>query len=291
MTPRDDAVTASGLTKTYGTLAAVDRLDLTVPAGQILALLGPNGAGKSTATEMMLGLTSPDAGTIRVWGATPTHAVRGGTVGAMLQNGVLLPDTSVRGLLTLMHGLHVHPFPLAHVIELARLDNILRNSTSRLSGGEAQRVRFALAILPDPRLLLLDEPTVGMDPDARRHFWAAMDALAADDRTIVFATHYLEEADEFADRIVVLDHGRIAADGTGAQIKAAVGGRVVTFSGPARDYTLLPGVRSVERRGERWALLCSDSDAALRVLLNDSDVADVEVAAPRLEDAFLELVA
>jgi ABC-2 type transport system ATP-binding protein len=281
---------ASGLTKAYGSLTAVDALDLTVPAGQILALLGRNGAGKSTTTEMVLGLTRPDAGAVTIFGAPPIHAVRGGVVGAMLQNGVLLPDTSVRSLLGLMHGLHVHPMPIADVIEFANLRPILRSSTSRLSGGEAQRVRFALAVLPNPRLLLLDEPTAGMDPDARRHFWSAMDTLADDQRTIVFATHYLDEADEFADRIVVLDHGRIVADGNGAQIKATVGGRVITFSGRVRDYASLPGVHTVENRGERHLLHCTDSDATLRALLTDPTVTDVEVVAPRLEDAFLELV-
>lgn len=285
------AIATASLTKAYGPKVALDSLDLDVPTGQILALLGPNGAGKSTATEMILGLTRPDAGTVRLFGVEPAAAVRAGDVGAMLQNGVLLSGLSVRALLGMMHGLHAHPLPIDEVIERARLQPILRTATNKLSGGEAQRVRFALAILPDPRLLLLDEPTVAMDPDARRHFWATMDDLTASDRTIVFATHYLEEADAFADRIVVLDRGRIVADGTGAAIKAAVGGRVVTFAGPAADYATLPGVRSVERRGERFALTCSDSDAVLRSLLADLRVHEVEVTAPRLEDAFLELVA
>lgn len=285
------ALTATGLTKRFGPKTAVDELDLTIPAGQILALLGPNGAGKSTTTEMILGLTSPDAGSLAVFGADPISAVRRGDVGAMLQNGVLLADVTVRQLLGLMRGLHAHPLPLDEVIERARLAPILGSSTNKLSGGEAQRVRFALAILPDPRLLLLDEPTVGMDVDARRHFWATMAELTASDRTIVFATHYLDEADEFADRIVVLNAGRIVADGTGAEIKATVGGRVVTFAGPDRDYSGLPGVVRAERAGERHALACSDSDAALRSLLADPAVTAVEVTAPRLEDAFLSLVA
>ena len=285
------AIELTALTKRYGPHLAVDALDLAVPAGQILALLGPNGAGKSTTTEMILGLTRPDAGGVRIFGAEPTTAIRRGEVGAMLQNGTLLADVSVRALLALVHGLHSHPLPLGEVVERARLTDILRSSTSRLSGGEAQRVRFALAILPNPRLLLLDEPTVGFDPDARRHFWASMSDLAADGRTVVFATHYLEEADEFADRIVVLDDGRIVADGSGAEIKATVAGRSITFAGPGRDYSLIPGVRRVESRGDRFALTCSDSDAALRILLADPDVRDVEVTAPRLEDAFLKLVA
>ncbi len=285
-----DAITLTGLTKTYGTLAAVDALDLSVPAGQIMALLGPNGAGKSTTTEMVLGLTKPDAGTVEVFGTDPIGAMRRGDVGAMLQNGVLLWDVPVRRLLILMHGLYAHPLPLDDVIERADLGSILKSNTNKLSGGQAQRVRFALAMMADPRLLILDEPTVGMDVDARRSFWAAMDTLAAEGRTVVFATHYLDEADEFADRIVVLNDGRIVADGTGSQIKAVVGGRRIGFTGPARDYAGLPGVAAQEQRGARTVLTSTDSDATLRALLADPAVRDVEVSAPSLEDAFVTLV-
>ena len=285
-----DAITLTGLTKTYGTLTAVDALDLTVPAGQIMALLGPNGAGKSTTTEMVLGLTRPDAGSVAVFGADPITAMRRGEVGAMLQNGVLLWDVPVRRLLTLMHGLYAHPLPLDEVVERADLGPILRSNTNKLSGGEAQRVRFALAMMTDPRLLILDEPTVGMDVDARRTFWATMDTLTAEGRTVVFATHYLDEADEFADRIVVLNAGRIAADGTGSEIKAVVGGRRIGFAGPARDYAGLPGVVAQEHRGARIVLTSTNSDATLRALLTDPSVRDVEVSAPSLEDAFLSLV-
>lgn len=170
----DTAIQLTGLTKTYGTLTAVDRLDLDVPAGQILALLGPNGAGKSTATEMIIGLTAPDAGSARVFGLDPVAAVRAGRTGAMLQNGALLADTTVGRLLRMMHGLHLNPLPLAEVIEMADVGKILKTSTSKLSGGQAQRVRFALAILADPQLIMLDEPTVGLDVDARRRFWSTL---------------------------------------------------------------------------------------------------------------------
>ena len=285
-----DAITLTGLTKTYGTLTAVDALDLSVPAGQIMALLGPNGAGKSTTTEMVLGLTKPDAGTVEVFGADPVGAMRRGDIGAMLQNGVLLWDVPVRRLLTLMHGLYAHPLPLDDVIERADLTSILKSNTNKLSGGQAQRVRFALAMMADPGLLILDEPTVGMDVDARRAFWATMDTLTAEGRTVVFATHYLDEADEFADRIVVLNDGRIVADGTGSQIKAVVGGRRIGFTGPARDYAGLPGVAAQEQRGARIVLTSTDSDATLRTLLADPTVTDVEVSSPRLEDAFVSLV-
>lgn len=285
-----DAITLTGLTKTYGALTAVDGLDLAVPAGQIMALLGPNGAGKSTTTEMVLGLTKPDAGTVEVFGADPVGAMRRGDVGAMLQNGVLLWDVPVRRLLTLMHGLYAHPLALDDVIERADLTSILKSNTNKLSGGQAQRVRFALAMMADPRLLILDEPTVGMDVDARRAFWATMDILTAEGRTVVFATHYLDEADEFADRIVVLNEGRIVADGTGNQIKAVVGGRRISFAGASRDYAELPGVATQEQHGARIVLTSTDSDATLRALLADDAVRDVEVSAPSLEDAFVSLV-
>lgn len=285
------AISLSGLTKRFGALTAVDGVHLDVPAGQILALLGPNGAGKSTTTEMILGLTRPDAGTARVFGADAVAAVRSGDTGAMLQNGTLLADVNVKTLLSLMHGLHAHPLPLGEVIERADLAGILRSNVGKLSGGQAQRVRFGLAIMGDPRLLLLDEPTVGMDVDARRRFWSTMDELRDGGRTIVFATHYLDEADAFAERIVVMNAGRIVADGSGSAIKAVVGGRHVRFAGPEADYAALPGVVSAAREASGWLLNCSDSDAALRALLTRPDVHDVEVTSPSLEDAFLELVA
>lgn len=289
----DTAIQLTGLTKTYGTLTAVDRLDLDVPAGQILALLGPNGAGKSTATEMIIGLTAPDAGSARVFGLDPVAAVRAGRTGAMLQNGALLADTTVGRLLRMMHGLHLNPLPLAEVIEMADVGKILKTSTSKLSGGQAQRVRFALAILADPQLIMLDEPTVGLDVDARRRFWRIMDSLTDSGRTVVFATHYLDEADEFADRIVVLNEGRVVADGTGAQIKERVGGRHVSFTGPDQDWSTVDGVVGVERDGERVTLNSSDADATLRALFTGPGadaISNVEVAPVRLEDAFLALV-
>ena len=288
------AIQLSGLTKRYGPVTAVDALDLDVPAAQVLALLGPNGAGKSTATEIILGLTVPDAGEVHVFGVRPIEAMRAGDVGAMLQNGTLMWDVSVARLLAMMHGLHPHPLPLAEVIERADVSNILRTSTNKLSGGQAQRVRFALAIMGDPRLLILDEPTVGMDVDARRRFWASMSDLADGGRTIVFATHYLAEADEFADRIVVLNDGRLVADGTGAAIKATAGVRTVSFRGPDRSWLGLPGVTDEVRDGTRVTLRCADADATLRALFTGPDadaIADVEVVSPRLEDAFLSLVA
>ena len=286
------AIRLDSVTKRYGDLTAVDDLSLEVPAGQVLALLGPNGAGKSTTTEMILSITKPDGGAVRVFGRSPTEALRRGDTGAMLQNGALLWDTKVGRLLRGMHSLHHHPLSLDEVIELADVRSFLRTNTNKLSGGQAQRVRFALAIMADPRLLILDEPTVGLDVESRRRFWASMRAFTLTGRTVVFATHYLDEADEFADRIVVLDGGRLIADGTGAEIRGVVGGRQITFTGPDLDYLTLPGVVESTVDGDRRVLTCTDSDAALRGLFDLTDtgtVRDVEVHSPSLEDAFLTL--
>ena len=287
------AIQLRGLTKSFGSLTAVDHVDLDVPDGQILALLGPNGAGKSTTTEMILGITQPDAGTISVYGSPPITAVRSGQVGAMLQNGALLADTSVKALLKMMHSIHRHPLPWDQVVEMADVGQILSSSTNKLSGGQAQRVRFALAIMPNPQLILLDEPTVGFDVDARRRFWEVMNELTSSGKTVVFATHYLEEADEFAHRIVVMNHGVLVADGSGSEIKARVGGKQVRFIGPTRDWSGLTGVLDVQRDGETYLLKTTDSDATLRALFTQPDadqISGVEITSPRLEDAFLSLV-
>ncbi|NNG20168.1 ABC transporter ATP-binding protein [Naumannella sp. ID2617S] len=289
-----EAIRTTGLTKRFGQLTAVDHLDLTVRTGEVVALLGPNGAGKSTTTEMILGLNRPDEGTVEVLGTDPITAMRAGDVGAMLQGGPLLDGVSVRGLLRLMSGLHKHPLPLAEVIERADLTEVLNTPTTKLSGGQAQRVRFALAILADPRLLLLDEPTVAMDVSTRREFWSQMRGIADQGRTIVFATHYLDEADEFAQRVIVMTRGRVVADGTGAQIKRRVAGRVVSFrSGDSSDQVALEslaGVTGATRVGDRIQLRTTDSDATLYALFELPErVNEIEVSAVSLEDAFIEL--
>lgn len=287
------AIKLTGLTKRFGDLTAVNNLDLDIAPGEVLAFLGPNGAGKTTTTEMILGLTKPDAGTVEIFGQTPQQATSTGRVGAMLQNGALLDEAKVRDVLRLVHGVQAHPLPLAEVIERADLSDVLNTNTSKLSGGQAQRVRFALAIMADPDVILLDEPTVAFDVETRRKFWDDMRSFAASGRTVVFATHYLAEADEFADRIVVMRQGSIIADGTGSQIKQQVGGRMLSFVPSAsHDWVSLPGVAEVSRNGARVVLRCTDSDAAVRSLLTtDAGARDLEIAAPTLEDAFVELTA
>jgi ABC-2 type transport system ATP-binding protein len=287
------AVAITGLRKSFGPIVAVDGLDLTVPAGQVLALLGPNGAGKSTTVDMLLGLAPPDAGEVQVWGRTPAAACREGLIGALLQTGGLLGSVTVGELVDTMRALSPHPLPHAEVLATARIEDIVTSRADRLSGGQTQRVRFALAIAGDPELLILDEPTVAMDVATRRAFWAAMREWTARGRTVVFATHYLEEADAYADRVVLMARGRVVADGTAAAIKAQVGGRTIRATVPGADFAALaalPGVTGVEPHAGAVLLRCSDSDAALRALLVVApDARDIEITSGGLEDAFVAL--
>ncbi|HEX5583973.1 ABC transporter ATP-binding protein, partial [Gaiella sp.] len=198
----------AGLSKTFrspeGPVHAVADIDLEIAPGETVALLGPNGAGKSTTIEMMLGLTRPDAGTASVFGLPPERAVDVGSVGAMLQTGAPIRDLSVRELVTMMASLYPDPLPIDEALELAGIGALAGRRTQKLSGGETQRVRFAVAVVADPELLVLDEPTVAMDVESRRAFWAAMRAFVAREKTVIFATHYLDEADAYADRVVLM---------------------------------------------------------------------------------------
>lgn len=290
------ALRLRGVTRSYGEVRALDGLDLEIRPGEIVALLGPNGAGKSTAMEMMVGLATPEQGSVRVLGTDPTTATRTGLIGTMLQAGALLPDQRVRTMLRMLHSLQAHPMPMAEVVAQADIAELMPRRISALSGGQSQRVRFAIALLGDPQVLLLDEPTVGMDIGARRAFWQQMREVAASGRTVVFATHHLEEAEREAGRVVVMDRGRVVADGTGAEIAAVVAGRVITLRGVAAErVAALPGVDSAgadETDDRRVRAVCTDSDAALAALFTGplaSEVHDVLVAAPGLEEAFLRI--
>lgn len=285
----------TGLHKSFGHVHAVRGVDLQIAPGEVVAFLGPNGAGKSTTIDMLLGLTKPDSGQVTVFGARPVDAVQAGRVGAMLQGGALLPEITVGELITMFAALHRTPMPVAQAMQRAGIADIARQKTSKLSGGQAQRVRYALALVPDPDLMVLDEPTVAMDVEVRRSFWASMREFTSTGRTVLFATHYLDEADAFADRVVVLANGVIVADGTGAEIKQTVAGRTVSAvipGAPTAQLTQLPGVVSVDQEANRMLLRCNDSDLALRAMLARYPGAhDIEIAAGNLEDAFLELTA
>jgi ABC-2 type transport system ATP-binding protein len=286
-----------GLVKTFSTpdgpVRAVRGVDIAIAPGETVALLGPNGAGKSTTIDMLLGLAEPDAGTVSLFGGTPAAAIASGRVGAMLQTGGLLRDLTVRELVSMMAALYPRPLGVEEVLELTGLQVTAAQRTEKLSGGQAQRVRFACALVSNPDLLVLDEPTVAMDVEGRHAFWTTMRSFAARGTTIVFATHYLEEADDFADRAVLMAHGRVVADGPTTEIKARVGSRTIRATLPdVPDAPLraLPGVAAVERRGAAITLRCADSDAAIRALLAAHPAAsDLEISGAGLEEAFLEL--
>jgi len=298
VTVASDAVAGivlSRLAKSYGTVHAVRGVDLVIAPGETVALLGPNGAGKTTTIEMMLGLTRPDRGTVSIFGVPPAAARQAGWFGAMLQTGSPLDHLRVREIVTLMASYYPHPLPVAEVLRLTGADQFAGQWTTRLSGGQVQRVRFAAAIVGDPDLLLLDEPTAGLDVEGRRDFWQAMRAMTEHGKTVLFATHYLEEADAYADRIVLLARGQIVADGPATEIKAQVGSRTIRATLPEAAVAALgalPGVRSAERHGDAVVLTCTDADAALPALLAAFPaVRDIEVAGGSLEEAFLELTA
>jgi ABC-2 type transport system ATP-binding protein len=293
------AIQLRGLRKTFGSIAAVAGIDLTIQQGEVVALLGPNGAGKSTTIDLALGLASPTEGTATLFGETPRTAISAGRVGAMLQGGALLPDLTVAQAVALIAAAHKHPLSVAEALERAKCTEIAKQRVSKLSGGQAQRARFAVAIVSNPDLMFLDEPTAAMDVEARRTFWQSMREFTDAGRTVVFATHYLDEADAYADRIVMMAAGRVVADGTPGEVKAVVSGRRIRASfdfdwTPDIEAELaeLPGVRSVEHRGDVLSLVSDDSDAALRTLLSlHQDVHDIEVTAHSMDDAFLALTA
>lgn len=282
-----------GLSKSYGAVQAVRGIDLTISRGEIVALLGPNGAGKSTTIDIMLGLLRPDAGRVSLFGRTPAEAVGAGAIGAMLQTGGLIRDLTVRELLRMVASLYQEPLDVEDVLVRVGLEDIAARRTEKLSGGQSQRVRFAMALLPDPDLLVLDEPTVAMDVSARQGFWAAMRSTDTRERTTIFATHYLEEADLYADRIVLMADGRIVADGPATEIKAKVGSRTIRGTLPGADGARLrdiPGVSAVVIHGEAVTFTCVDADAALRALLAAyPELRDIEVRGAGLEEAFLQL--
>jgi len=291
--PRDSAVRLTGVTKTFGAVRAVDGIDLSISPGETVALLGPNGAGKSTAINMMLGLLEPTGGRIEGFGTSPRRAVMAGRIGAMLQEAGFVGNATVREMVDLARAVYPKPLPTDEVLRIAGLADLAGRRLDKLSGGQSQRARFAFALAGNPDLLMLDEPTSAMDVASRQGFWAAMRAYAAGGKTILFATHYLEEADDFADRVIVVAHGRIIADGTGAQIKKVVGGRTVSFGldgGGTAELDRLPGVNGVEVRGDRAFLRSDDSDATVRALITSGrPFAELEIAGAGLEEAFLAL--
>jgi ABC-2 type transport system ATP-binding protein len=286
----------TNLTKSYGEVRAVRGINLTINRGETLALLGPNGAGKTTTIDMMLGLVRPDAGSVSLFGASPRAAVEAGTVSGMLQTGSPPEYLSVRELVTMIASLYPNPLAVKDVLTHVGIAEIADRPTNKLSGGQTQRVRMAIALVANSEMLVLDEPTAALDVEGRRDFWESIRDVAAQGKTIIFATHYLEEADAYADRIVLMARGQIVADGPPTEIKARVGGRTIRATLPGVERSALeaiPGVANAEQRGEAFVIKCADatsSDTALRSLLNQYPQArDIEVRGAGLEEAFLNL--
>jgi ABC-2 type transport system ATP-binding protein len=286
--------TFDGVTRRYGQVTAVNGLSLGIQPGQTVALLGPNGAGKTTTVELLLGLLTPDQGVVRLFGGPPADAVVAGRVGAMPQDAGLPQGAKVAELIGLVRSLYPEPLSLADALRLTDLEEVAGRQTQRLSGGQRQRVRLALALAGNPKLLVLDEPTAALDVEARRAFWERMRASVVAGRTVLFATHRLEEADAVADRVVVIAGGRLLADGTPDQVKAQAAGRStisVAADGVSR-YLLenLPAVETVRQDRGRMTLSTSDPDATIRALLQQAPhVQGLEVTRAGMEEAFLQL--
>jgi len=286
------AVELRGVRKHFGHIEAVRGVDVSVAPGEIVAILGPNGAGKTTTIDMILGLSAPTAGQVSVFGMRPRNAIAHGLVSAVMQTGGLLKDLTVGETVQYTASLFAQSEPAGEVLARAGIAQIADRRVGKCSGGEQQRLRFAMALVSDPELLVLDEPTTGMDVEGRRSFWSAIRKDAAKGRTVLFATHYLEEADVYADRIILLRHGEKVADGTSSQIKAMAAGRTVraTLAGATEaGLRVIPGADSVEVRGDTVLIHSGDSDAVARYLLTQTSAKDLEIIARGIEDAFLAL--
>jgi ABC-2 type transport system ATP-binding protein len=292
--------------KRYGNgVLALDDLSLTLRRGEIVALLGPNGAGKSTAVKLLMGLSSPTSGNVRIFNADPRHTAARLRTGVMLQVGRAPEMLRVREHIELFRGYYPNPMLYTDIIRAAGLEGIESRMFGQLSGGQKQRVLFALALAGDPDLIFLDEPTVGLDIEARRGMWAQIRSLAARGKTVLLTTHYLEEADALAHRIVVINKGKVVCEGTPAEVKslgsAANGTAGVVASRslkiirchtalPLATILAIPGVTTTERIGDRTTVTSTQPESTLRELLAiDLTLHSLEVTSPALEDAFLAL--
>ena len=284
--------TLKGVVKRYGGTTALDGLNLSLHTGEVVALLGPNGAGKSTAVRLMLGLAAPTSGTVRIFGGDPRNAASRTRVGAMLQVARVTDTIRVREHIDLFRSYYPKPLPVAELMRIAQLEGIEDKFFGQLSGGQKQRVLFALALCGDPDLVFLDEPTVGMDIEARRGLWQQIRSLKERGKTVLLTTHYLEEADALADRVVVINKGHVVSEGTPSEIKNFSGGRKIkcVTSLSASFLQALNGVTSVEHSGDFVTVTATNAEAVVRtMLLNDEQLNGLEIASPALEDAFLEL--
>lgn len=304
MTTTASVVAFDQVSKAYGEVRAVDGLTLTLRPGRPWRCSAPTAAGKSTSLDLLLGLKQPDSGSVRLFGTTPREAIVAGRVGAMLQSGGLMDEVTVAELVRLACDLHPKPYKANDVLARAGIAQIADRKVNKLSGGQAQRVRFALATAGDSDLIVLDEPTTGMDVTTRQAFWATMREQADQGRTVLFATHYLEEADAIADRVLVLHRGRLLADGTAAEIKAKAGARRIAFDlegtideAPLRALPFLTSVTvsksgSAAGSGQTIRIQSTDADATVHALYGLGVYPrNLEVAGLGLEQAFVAITA
>lgn len=287
------AVCLNEVSKVYGAVRALDGISISIPQGAMVALLGANGAGKTTAIRVLLGLLRADHGDARLFGSRPAEAIAAGQAGAMLQDTELMSGVTVGALLRCIRGLYPDPLDYQTAIRLAGLEAIRNRRTERLSTGQAQRVHFAVALIGNPAIVVLDEPTAGLDVRSQQAFWDGIRAYRADGHTVLFTTHYLEEADQYADRIIVVRSGRAVADGSPGQVRAAGGSATIvsfTWSGEPPRMENLPGVTGIDREGRQIRLHTTDPDATIWSLYDHRDhIRGLAISDGGLRAAFLAL--
>ncbi|MEN1928986.1 ABC transporter ATP-binding protein [Luteimonas sp. MJ250] len=281
-----------GARKHYGKVAALDGVDLELRGGQVLALLGANGAGKTTAISLLLGLLEPDAGSARLFGRAPQELVARQGIGVMLQSGAIADTLTVAELLDLTRSYYPDPRSVVDCVAIAGLDGLLKRRYGKLSGGQQRRVQFALAICGRPQVLFLDEPTTGLDIEARQGLWRGLRDLVAEGASVLLTTHYLEEAEALADRVVVLAGGRVVASGSLDEVRARVDQRRIrcVTTVDAAEVAHWPRVRAAYREGERLEVVADAAEDIVRRLLDaDPALSDLDVSRAGLAEAFLEL--
>lgn len=294
--PIAPAIAIESVTKHFGDLLAVDDVSFTINQGEVVALLGPNGAGKTTLLDMVLGFTEPDRGVIRTLDTSPKHAAHNGLVGAVLQDGGLLDDLTVAETIRMIAACHHRHLPVEEVMQRAGVTDFATRKVKKCSGGQQQRLRFALALLTDPQLLILDEPTTGLDATARKDFWGTMHAEAERGRTIVFATHYLREADDYADRVVLMGQGRVIADGSVDDMTAGLQRRLtaqwISETNPyawATTVGLAPDQLHYDDETQRISMTTPDTDRIAEQLLSAGLIRHLNIVQPGIEEAFFRL--
>ena len=284
----------NGAVKRYGKITALDGFDLEVGRGELLALLGPNGAGKSTAISLLLGLQRPDAGKVELFGEDPQELDARRRIGIMMQEVMLSPVMRSRELIEQVTNYYPSPYDVTAVIRRLRIEDLAERRYKDLSGGQKRQVQFAMAICGRPELLFLDEPTVGLDVNARAALWQVVRELVHEGASIVLTTHYIEEAEALADRVAVMAHGKVVAGGTVDEIRNYVSRKSVTFRSalPVEQMRAWPNVLELDSNSGRISIVTQDAESVLRTLLAaDANVRDIEVLRPGLEEAFSAITA